>query len=287
MRSPFKFLDSFLQGDANEFFGREEETNLLYNFVNRNRLVVVYGTSGAGKTSLVQCGLSSRFDSTDWFPIFIRRGHAMNESLREELLRNLTPSNSSLSVPSMVERLNSKYLRPIYLIFDQLEELLILGGEHEKSEFICTIKALLQNPDIDCHILFILREEFLARLYPFEKEVPSLFDRRLRVEPMSHVKLREVILRSAKRFNITLENPEENADQIISRLSAGKQGISLPYLQVYLDMLWREDFQRTYPKVDEKELEVALTKKQYPKLEFTTEEIEAFGLIEDVLARFL
>lgn len=285
MRSPFKFLDSFRQEDVREFFGRDEETRLLYDFVNKNRLIIVYGTSGTGKTSLVQCGLSSRFDSTDWLPLFIRRGYTINESLREELFNY--ESSTDKSIPDIIGRINSKYLRPVYLIFDQLEELLILGDEQEQTEFITTIKQLLQDPDLDCHVLFILREEFLARLYPFEKEIPSLFDRRLRVEPMSRGKLQEVILRSTKQFNISLEDPDKNTEQIIARLSAGKSGISLPYLQVYLDMLWREDYERTYPDVDESALETALAKKQYPKLEFTTAEIEGFGQIEDVLARFL
>ena len=287
MRSPFKFLDPFQQNDAKEFFGRDDEIALLYDSVNKNRLVIVYGTSGTGKTSLVQCGLSSRFDSTDWFPLFVRRGHNINDSLRDALLKMEPASSPSPPIPEILARLNSRYLRPVYLIFDQLEELLILGQEAEQKTFIATVKELLQDTDLDAHIIFILREEFLARLYAFEKEIPTLFDRRLRVEPMSDGKLREVIQRSTRQFNIQLEDPEKNAQQIIASLSAGKSGISLPYLQVYLDMLWREDYQRTYPGADLGELEAALAKKQYPPLEFNTAEISAFGKIEDVLARFL
>ena len=287
MRSPFKFLNPFEQNDAKEFFGRDDEIALLYDFVNKNRLVIVYGTSGTGKTSLVQCGLSSRFDSTDWFPLFVRRGNNINDALRDALLKKEPSQSTQASIPGIVARLNSRYLRPVYLIFDQLEELLILGEEKEQKDFIATIKELLQDADLDCHILFILREEFLARLYVFEKEIPTLFDRRLRVEPMGQSKLMEVIQRSTRQFNIRLEDPVQNAEQIITSLSAGKSGISLPYLQVYLDMLWREDYQRTYPQADAKGLEDALDKKQYPALDFTTAEIKAFGQIEDVLARFL
>jgi len=287
MLSPFKFLDPFQQKDAKEFFGREDEIALLYDFVNKNRLVIVYGTSGTGKTSLVQCGLSSRFDSTDWFPLFVRRGQNINDSLRDALLKKEPAVSSSASIPEIVERLNSRYLRPVYLIFDQLEELLILGKLEEQKAFIAAVKELLQDTDLDCHILFTLREEFLARLYDFEKEIPTLFDRRLRVEPMSQGKLREVIQSSINQFNINLEDPERNVEQIITSLSAGKSAISLPYLQVYLDMLWREDYRRTYPQADLEELETILAAKQYPELEFTSAEIEVFGKIEDVLARFL
>jgi hypothetical protein len=287
MRSPFKFLDPFRQEDAGEFFGRDNETRDLYDFVNKNRLVLVYGTSGTGKTSLVQCGLSSRFDSTDWFPLFIRRGHNINDALRDGLTKHEAAKSPDESISPIVARLNYKCLRPVYLIFDQLEELLILGSEMEQKKFIATIRELLQEPELDCHILFILREEYLARLYDFEKEIPTLFDRRLRVESMGKIKLTEVILGSMRKFNITLEDSTKNAEQIMASLNAGKSGISLPYLQVYLDMLWRKDYERDYPHENPENLEAKLARKEYPALTFTTAEIEAFGQIENVLTRFL
>ena len=62
MKSPFKFLDAYTLKDKEVFFGREEEVANLYQMVNKNRLILVYGQSGTGKTSLVQCGLAGEFD---------------------------------------------------------------------------------------------------------------------------------------------------------------------------------------------------------------------------------
>lgn len=288
MRSPFKFLDSFQQNDAQEFFGRDQEIALLYNFVNKNRLVLVYGISGTGKTSLIQCGLSSRFDATDWFPITVRRVKNLNESLKTSLLNTVEGVSPEIPTHELVARINARYLRPVYLIFDQLEELLIYGEEKEQNEFIGTVKEILQNNNLDCHILFVLREEFLARLYNFEKSIPNLFDRRLRIEYMRDENLVEVISGSAEKFNISFEQPEDNIAQIIESLRLeGKSDISLAYLQVYLDMFWREDYLRTYPGSDLEELNANLLAKKYPKLEFTTKEITDFGKIKDILARFL
>ena len=48
---------------------------------------------------------------------------------------------------------------------------------------------------------------------------------------------------SFNKFNITVEPPpDERNQQIIDNISSAKSGIALPYLQVYLDMLYREDF---------------------------------------------
>jgi MoxR-like ATPase len=68
VNSPFKFLDAYTIDDRQAFFGREEEVAALYDMVTRNRLILVYGQSGTGKTSLIQCGLAARFDATDWYP---------------------------------------------------------------------------------------------------------------------------------------------------------------------------------------------------------------------------
>ena len=68
------------------------------------------------------------------------------------------------------------------------------------------------------------------------------------------------------------------AEQIVAAV-AGKKDISLPYLQVYLDQLWRDDYKRTFPDGYEGE--------GFAPLEFTTEEIRQFGKIKNVLLRFL
>ena len=277
MQSPFKFLDPYTQQDREIFFGREKETDALYELVNQNRLVLVYGPSGAGKTSLIQCGLSNRFHPTNWYPLFVRRGDNLNASLRQAL----TQAKGEALQGSLVEEIEELYeetLRPVYLIFDQLEEIFVLGTEAERIQFIQDIAAL-NEAKIPCQVIFSLREEYLAHLYPFEQVIPTLFDRRLRVEPMGIQKAVDVIQSSCATFNIQLEAPEANAKQIIDKISAGRSGVSLPYLQVCLDRLYREDLVRTYGN--------NLPNEAHPTLEFTTEEIDELGEIGDILTVFL
>lgn len=277
MRSPFKFLDAYTREDKDTFFGRDEEVATLLEMVKKNRLALIYGPSGAGKTSLVQCGLSSRFHATDWYPLYIRRNEDINRSLDEALAEGLKEGQYEDAVQA-VDELYVEYLRPVYLIFDQLEELLILGGEEEQRRFVDSI-ARIQEAQLPCRILFLLREEYLAHLYHFEKAIPRLFTRRLRVEPMGRANVREVVTRSCAAFNISFEDEEHNPEQVIDNVSHGRAGVSLPYLQVYLDRLYQADFQRTYQR-DRQGGEL-------PPLTFTTAEIEAFGAIENVLEQFL
>ncbi len=279
IRSPFKFLDAYTHEDRDIFFGREEESDALYELVNRNRLVLIYGTSGTGKTSLIQCGLANRFEATDWMPLFIRRGNDLNTSFLNAL-KELQEEATSDDPVEIIEDLFDTYLRPLYLIFDQFEEIFVLGRPEERDRFIQAIRKVY-DAKLPCHILFILREEYLANLYPFEKVIPSIFNRRLRVEPMGMEQAQQVIICSCESFNVQLESPESDAGLILDKVTSGRSGVSLPYLQVYLDQFYREDYRRTYPQGH------APSSENYPPLKFSTAEIQAFSKLEDVLKVFL
>ncbi|MFN0215047.1 MAG: ATP-binding protein, partial [Saprospiraceae bacterium] len=84
-RYPFKFLDAYTREDSDIFFGREQEVNELYEMAFQTDLLLVFGASGTGKTSLIQCGLASKFQSHDWLALNIRRGSNLNMSFEKAL----------------------------------------------------------------------------------------------------------------------------------------------------------------------------------------------------------
>ncbi|WP_149243066.1 leucine-rich repeat domain-containing protein [Dyadobacter sp. 32] len=279
MRSPFKFLDPFTLADKNVFFGRKKETLQLYRQVLRTRLLLLYGLSGTGKSSLIQCGLAGEFNGPEWLPLWIRKESDINDSLQSAIRRLLPVAKDS--IPEQVRQLYQKYLRPIYLIFDQFEEIFILGTPSERTQFISTLKNLLAD-DSPCTIILVIREEYLGRLYQFEKAIPGLFDFRMRVERMDTANVKSVLRDSFREFNIAMEQPEEILlDEIINNISLERSGIELPYLQVYLDQLYRQDLGRTYPN------DSSQKGNPWPTLEFTRQEIQDFGTIDKVLFRFL
>ena len=279
MNSPFKFLDAYTLQDKEVFFGRDQETDALYDMVYKSPLMLLYGMSGTGKTSLIQCGLASKFSGPDWYPIWIRRQSNINESLHFALIK-ATKGGNQESLRDSISYLFRYYLRPVYLIFDQFEELFVLGTTEEQEKFMEDIQDLLVS-ELPVKILFVMREEYLGHLYHFEKLVPTLFDHRLRVEPMNQKKVKEVLRSSFQKFNVLLEgNDEDRLEEIIQNISGNRSLIQLPYLQVYLDKLYREDYSRTYGEKEREENE-------FPTLELTEEEIKTFGQIDDVLERFL
>ena len=93
MKSPFKFLDSFTKEDKEIFFGRDKETEELYHKIFESKILLVYGVSGTGKSSLINCGLVSKFSESDWLPVNVRRGWNIVESL-EKAIRKVNSQQS-------------------------------------------------------------------------------------------------------------------------------------------------------------------------------------------------
>ena len=267
--SPFKFLDAYGALDSAVFFGREDEIAALYQLLGESRMVLVYGQSGTGKTSLVQSGLSKKFSPTNWLPLTVRRGDNIGPALDQALAAAaITPIAPGTETVAAIRSVFLDHLRPVFLIFDQFEELFVLGDKAEQEAFYATIKAVL-NADVSCRVIILLREEYLAALDPFERAVPALFDKRLRVEVMTNSNVEKVILGTAAAAGITLEHGADTARLIIDQLDDKRVGVQLAYLQVYLDHLYR------------------VAARSGGALTFTDAQIGEAGKLGDIMAGFL
>jgi GTPase SAR1 family protein len=247
MKSPFKFLDAYSKDDKGVFFGRDVETEELYDRVFETNLILLYGASGTGKTSLINCGLANMFENTDWLPIFVRRNSNIVESLHNALDEHtLTKVKDKTKFRQKVKSLYLDHFKPVYLIFDQLEELFVLGKLEEQMAFFEVLRDLM-NEGLQCKILLSMREEYIAYLSDYELIVPSLFDNRQRLEKMGTLQLQEVIKGTSDVFKITIEKEDEVMDLIIQQLRDPKIGIELSSLQVYLDRMYRKALEEKKP----------------------------------------
>ncbi|GAB3334725.1 PQQ-binding-like beta-propeller repeat protein [Larkinella ripae] len=268
--SPFKFLDAYTAADQNRFFGRNTEQNRLVELLFRSRLVLVYGPSGTGKTSLVQCGLAKAIPASDYFAVSIRR----RGNLRQTLVTTLTgilEETAQTDPVALVAECIRYALRPIYLIFDQLEELFISGSADEQNWFAGFLKAVEQS-SLACKLVLVIREDFLAYLYGYEDQLPGLLDFRMRVETMSEQKLKEVIVGTFSQIeHVKLVDEPQTVELILENNRSAGNTFQLPYLQVYLDRLWRLENQ----------------KEPEPPVWISPALVNEVGRIDDVLEVFL
>jgi hypothetical protein len=273
MKSPFKFLDSYTKDDREIFFGRDREIEELYQKVFDSKLLLVYGVSGTGKSSLINCGLANKFHDTDWLPLVVRRGSNMIESMAASVkAASITPQqNNFLSPADFRKGIRSLYLdhyKPVFFIFDQFEELFIFADKEERKSFIQIIKSLVES-DLQCRLIFVMREEYMAGVTEFEKFIPTFFSNRVRIEKMSHVNALEAIKEPCKVFNINLD--EGFAESLLEKLSPGGTEIELTYLQVFLDKIYY----------------LAKGEKDQKSVIFKTSLLEKVGDVSDLLGSFL
>lgn len=292
MKNPFKFLDAYTEKDADFFFGRDTETEALYEFVGKNKIVLVYGYSGTGKTSLVRCGLSKKFGNINWLPVIIRRGVNIVRSIEKRLKqklenikgKSLADNTGDTAIFNTIEYLSAYYIRPVFLIFDQFEEFLLMAKEEEQQEFARILHTLKNSTDTGyCNVIIVVREEFLGLLDKFEmRYIPGLSDRKLRVDPMQETDIKDVISQTFDYppFHITIqEDRETNINKIFDTLADQKREVPLPYLQVYLDQVWKASFEDMYPR--------GFSGDDYPHVTITTDWINKLSEFKNVLQKFL
>ncbi|MBL7792871.1 MAG: SUMF1/EgtB/PvdO family nonheme iron enzyme, partial [Saprospiraceae bacterium] len=267
-----------------------------YQMVFQTDLILVYGASGTGKTSLIQCGLASKFQTYEWLALSIRRGENLNESLEKALAAYddpETPSSDDLDwltdtgeTPAQAtespaaRRLKNLYLRhfkPVFLIFDQFEELYILGTKAEQNQFVDTVREILRIEQ-PVKVLISIREEYLGYLYEFERKVPELLRKKLRIEPMNLEKVQTVVqgISRLPYSNVHLQQGAEAAigEGIFEKLKERENvlSIELPYLQVFLDKLY---------------LQITGDRSRQSAATITVSELQKMGDIGDVLRNFL
>jgi hypothetical protein len=129
--------------------------------------------------------------------------------------------------------------RPIYLILDQFEELCIFGSRAEQERLSATLAELLRA-GTRYKVLIVIREEYLAELAHLEKALPSLFDNRVRIEPMNYRNLARVIVGMARFGRIRIDDPATTVPKMIENLRRNRKGVELTDLQIYFDRLVRE-----------------------------------------------
>lgn len=246
LKSPFKFLDSYTKDDREIFFGRDKEIEELYSRVFESKILLVYGTSGTGKSSLINCGLANKFNDSDWLPVNIRRGNDINRSLLEAMSRiAITKFPFEKAAADIKHRydlgglLRSLYLdhfKPVFLIFDQFEEIFIFGYKDEREQLVTNIKSVIDS-EIQCRFIFSVREEYLAGITEFERQIPTFLSNRIRIEKMTrHIAVQTI--EGPCRVN-KIEVEPGFPEALLEKLNPDNPEVELTWLQVYLDKVLR------------------------------------------------
>lgn len=223
--NPWRGLKPYEEQHAPFFYGRKRliegpppgedppAQRPLLQQVKDERLTVIYGASGTGKTSIVQAGLLPLLRGAGWqvLPV-MRPGASPMKSLLKALepdisvtttteisLRTGTHAASGGGGPNplrqrILDDVDALLHRPgdLVLVVDRFEELVTLATGPVREEFLAFLQELLERHD-RLHLVVTVRSDFDARFRSTALTDWSRAESRFRIDPMSREDLRAVI----------------------------------------------------------------------------------------------
>jgi hypothetical protein len=203
------FRDSEL--DRKLFFGRDRESDTLLHLILAEPMVVVYGKSGVGKTSLLNAGVLARLRAEGYLPLRAR----FNDISRDPFLQVLDGVATAAQAAGLefsasrddtlwgyfhtLELWKDDTLLAPILILDQFEELFTLRDVPTRRTFVAQLSSLLRGPESEerdspsqrdnarpakpppAKVVFSIREDFLGDLEEFAEKIPQVLNTRFRV----------------------------------------------------------------------------------------------------------
>ena len=195
---PFEVKDKAI------FFGRDLEARDLLSLVIAHNIILVYAQSGAGKTSLINAGLIPLLKKNQFevLPVARVKGAPLKDMETVEIsnifvfnaLTSLAKGNydeERLAKTKLIDFLNGQErIRdeddlplPCAIIFDQFEEIFSLYQDRWKDRegfFEQVSDALEKDPLL--RVVFVMREDFIAKLDPYAYLLPERLRTRFHLE---------------------------------------------------------------------------------------------------------
>jgi Novel STAND NTPase 1 len=211
---PYAGLMPFTEEQADFFFGREAEREIITANLMASRLTLLYGPSGVGKSSVLNAGVvhhlraeAATSRSVNGKPEFgivtfrTWRGDplvGLEHAIADELGRTATGSTFG-------DRLNNATTAvtgDLLVILDQFEEYFLYHATADgEGTFAVEFPRAVNRPDLRVSFLVSMREDSIAKLDFFKGRIPNLFDNYLRIDHLERDQARDAIVKPIEQFN--------------------------------------------------------------------------------------
>ena len=202
--NPFPGLRPFREEEEHLFFGRESQVDAIVDKLSAARFLAVVGTSGSGKSSLVNCGLRPALHrglmtgaGTSWRMVQFRPGGRPLTAMTRALATDgalYSSYHGAISLEEIVDtplRLSKRGLIDVFrkarlpdgvnllVVVDQFEELFRYqllgasaadGGQTRSQEGVAFVNLLLEagrQVDFPIYIVLTMRSDFLGNCAEF------------------------------------------------------------------------------------------------------------------------
>ena len=219
MSKPYVGLTPFAETDAAYFFGRESERRVLVDNLLSSRLTLLYGESGAGKSSLLNAGVAFELRAEPEFSVVAFRTWRSDPlpGLIDAISRsagiesNGAPGNLLECIQNCAGR------HTLLVVLDQFEE--YFHYHPRESAFDDELARVLNHPGIPANFLVSIREDWLAALDRYKGRIPGLFENYLRMQHLSVNGATEAIEGPLRQFNREHPAGEVTWDEGLSQVS--------------------------------------------------------------------
>jgi hypothetical protein len=168
-KAPYKFLAYYDIPDQDIFYGRGAAVQLVSGLVPRHKVVIVNGSSGAGKSSLVNAGLVPTLADNGYSYVRFRDYSDPRQQLKDYFVRQLDLNIGDPSTLTMSRLIRTARAWPggrIVIVLDQFERYLLAVPEPARLAFANEIKECMET-DLtteEVNIVIAIRQEFLGTL---------------------------------------------------------------------------------------------------------------------------
>jgi WD40 repeat protein len=278
---PYKGLSSFTEADAEYFFGREEELDLVAANLRARRLSLLYGPSGVGKSSLLGAGVApnlrdiarrrqEEFGSPRFVPLLFHDWSDDPLGLLKEGIAEAAAKFGAGAIDTsggLVETLEAASMATdrasVLIILDQFEEYFLYHHYEEgPGTFASEFPRAVNTIGLPARFLLAMREDTLAQLDKFKNDIPDLFDSRRRVKPLNGAEAAEAIRRPLDEYNRQFPSTpftiqDSLVDAVIHQVQTGKlrgeqtgagtvgdtttDSVEAPFLQLVMKRLWEAE----------------------------------------------
>jgi WD40 repeat protein len=226
LANPFPGLRPFSVEESHLFFGREGQSEIVLEYLARNRFAAVTGASGSGKSSLIYCGLIpalyggfiTRAGSV-WKIITTRPGNSPVENLAEAIASVEKPGGdngdmvinkqilhtilrrSSFGLVNAVRQIKLAPGENILLILDQFEELFRfkesrkdLTAVNETEAYIKLLVNAIRQTDQPIYVVLTMRSDFIGECSQFQELTKLINKSNFLIPQMTRDDFKEAIL---------------------------------------------------------------------------------------------
>ena len=197
--------------DRRLFFGREAETQALLHLVLAEKLVVLFGKSGMGKTSLLNAGLCQLLRERNFMPLPIRFNVPEIDPLRAVFtgIQDIAAQQQFEYTPGPATTLweyfqtaefwsdQDTLLTPV-LILDQFEDFFDFHAEAQRLTLIAQLAELLGDHVSHIKIMVAIREDYLGQLEEMSRHIPAILQNRFRLTALTRRQAKEAIINPAQ-----------------------------------------------------------------------------------------